>query len=199
MERKYNQVKRLCKNTIIAVKILRKGLTGFILSMKNLAEIKEETSSKEAKYKNSNIELEKLQGERLKVLDGKSADDIEKILVNTTNEIAGRLKRITASKGEIATKSETFAGIISQISADIVNLAKRCEDLQKTIDAWLTIQNGEISAEQLAELLSKDSNWLTVEREALNRFRENKTSTQATLAERRKILEKHQKIPSKIL
>ncbi len=158
---------------------------------KNLAEIKEETSSKEAKYKNSNIELEKLQGERLKVLDGKSADDIEKILVNTTNEIAGRLKRITASKGEIATKSETFAGIISQISADIVNLAKRCEDLQKTIDAWLTIQNGEISAEQLAELLSKDSNWLTVEREALNRFRENKTSTQATLAERRKILEKH--------
>ena len=158
---------------------------------KNLAEIKEETLSKEAKYKNSHTELEKLQGERSKVLDGKSANDVEKILINTTNGIAGKLKKTTISKGEIATKSETFAGIISQISTDISGLSRRCEDLQKTIDAWLTLQNGEISAEQLAELLSKDSSWLAAEREALNRFRENKTSALATLAERRKILEKH--------
>ncbi|SBV91376.1 AAA family ATPase [uncultured Dysgonomonas sp.] len=158
---------------------------------KNLAEIKEEALSKEAKYKNSKTELEKLQGNRSEVLDGKSADAIEKILGDTTNKTADRLKKLTTSKGEIATKGETFAGIISQILADISNLSKRCEDLQKTIDAWLILQNGEISAEQLTELLSKDSSWLTSEREALSRFRENKTSAQATLAERRKNLEKH--------
>lgn len=153
--------------------------------------------NKEDKYKRNSTELEKLQGERSKILDGKSADDVEKVYVNKSKEIGDRLKKLTTTKGEIAAKSEKYTGIITQISADISSLSKHSEDLQKLVDIWLTAQNGKITEEQLAELLSKDSSWLTAEREALNRLRENKTSAQATLAERRINLEKHYEAETK--
>ncbi|WP_165041350.1 AAA family ATPase [Dysgonomonas sp. ZJ709] len=158
---------------------------------KNLSVANEVLLSKEERHKNSSVELEKLQSERFKVLDGKSADDVEKVYVDKTKNIADRLKKLTATKGEVAAKNETFAGIITQILTDISTLSTRCEELQKIVDAWLTAQNGEITAEQLAELLSKNSNWLATERETLNRLRENKTSAQATLTERRKTFDKH--------
>ncbi len=147
--------------------------------------------SKEERHKSSSAELEKLQGERSKVLEGKSADDIEKIYADKSKNIADRLKKLTATKGEVAAKNETFAGILTQILADISTLSTRCEELQTLVDVWLTSHGDTITAEQLAELLSKNSNWLTTEREALNRLREYKTSAQATLAERRKAFDKH--------
>lgn len=163
----------------------------------NLSRANDILLDKENKYKRKSTELEKLQGERSKILDGKSADDVEKVYVNKSKEIADRLKKLTATKGEIAAKSEKYTGIITQISADISSLSKHSEDLQKLVDIWLTAQNGKMTEEQLAELLSKDSSWLTTEREALNRLRENKTSAQATLAERRKNLEKHYEAETK--
>lgn len=161
------------------------------LEQKNSLEAVNILSIKEQKQKDCLGELEKLQNERSEILGGKPADDIEKIYADKGKEIADRLKKLTTTKGEIATKGEKYAGVITQISADITTLSERCVTLQKLVNTWLTAQNGEITAEELTELLSKDSSWLTSEREALNRLREDKTSAQATLAERTKTLENH--------
>lgn len=148
-------------------------------------------TTKEQKYKNCISESEKLQTERAKLLGGQSADDVEKTYTSRSKEIADRLAKLVREKGEITAKSEKYSGIIAQISGDIVKLSERYQTLQKLVDAWLAARNDAITIEQLSELFSKDSNWIANEREALNRFKENKISAKATLAERRKTLEKH--------
>jgi len=146
---------------------------------------------KEQKYKNSVGELAKLQEERAKLIEGQGADDVEKTYTAKNKEIADRIAKVTHEKGDIIAKSEKCLGMIKQISNDLTILSEHCSTLQNKVDRWLLSRNETITIEQLSELLSKDIHWLTVEREALNRFRENKTSAQATLAERRKTLEKH--------
>ncbi len=147
--------------------------------------------SREKRFKESREELSKLQLERSMIFDGKSADEVEKAYMTQGKEIGDRVTKLTISKGEISAKIEKMTGVISQISGDISTLSSRCVELQNSVDAWLSSKNGEITPEQLARLISKDSNWLTAEREALNRLRENKTSAQATLLERIKSHEKH--------
>lgn len=136
-------------------------------------------------------ESEKLQNERAQLLGGQSADDVEKTYTSKSKEIAVRLAKHIHEKGEVGATSEKYAGVITQISGDITKLSDRCENLQRLVDDWLACRNGAITIEQLSELFSKDSNWIATEREVLNQFRENKTSAKATLAERRKTLEKH--------
>ena len=138
-------------------------------------------------------EFDALQKERAQLLDGKSADLIEKEYRLKGNEMAERVKALATAKEEIAAKGEKLAGSIAQLTAAIETLTKQSEALQTAIDDWLAKQEDAMSGEQLALLLSKDTNWLAAERKALDRLRDTMTSIQATLTERKNNLALHDK------
>ncbi len=169
--------------------------SNFTISLKHEKEsllgASEALSIKETKYKSTVTELESLQKERSLILDGKSADSIESLYSLKGKGIAERIKALSTAREDIAAKGEKIAGSIAQITSTLSELLKRCDTLQTSIDAWLAKQEDTITSELLAELFSKDSSWLTAERNALNRLRDAITSIQATLTERKNKLEIH--------
>lgn len=158
-----------------------------------LLEANEMLSIKETKQRSTMDEFDALQKERAQLLDGKSADLIEKEYRLKGNEMAERVKALATAKEEIAAKGEKLAGSIAQLTAAIETLTKQSEALQTAIHDWLAKQEDAMSGEQLALLLSKDTNWLAAERKALDRLRDTMTSIQATLTERKNNLALHDK------
>lgn len=158
---------------------------------KNFEEIVQALVQKEQKLKSCDAELEKLSTERANILSGRDTDEVLEQLNKKGREIADHLTKFTTEKGNFTAKGEKIAGVITQILQDFAKLAEQNTIAQKTVENWISAKNGAITQEQLTELFSKDSHWLAAEREGLNRLYESKTTAQATIAERRKTLEKH--------
>lgn len=169
------------------------------LEQKNAVEAADLLTAREKKYKADAEVLEKLIAERAKLLDGKDADAVEKAATLRSREIADSLAKQVKEKGEIVARSEKCEGVIAQLSGDITKLSERCEGLQKQVNEWLVSRSEPITIEQVSELLLKDGAWLAAEREALSRLQEGRTSTQATLTERLKTLENHNRAEVKPL
>lgn len=169
------------------------------LEQKNVVEAVDLLTAREKKYRADAEVLEKLTAERAKLLEGKDVDTVEKAATLRSREIANNLAKQVKEKGEIVARSEKCAGIIAQLSGGIAKLREHCAGLQKQVDEWLVSRSEPITMEQVSELLLKDGTWLAAEREALSRLQEGRTSTQATLTERLKTLENHNRAEVKPL
>lgn len=162
-----------------------------------LAEAISNLSEKEFKHKNALHELNRLQEKRNTLLDGQDADLIEKQYVKRGKELTGLLTKSNEAKNALIASNEKQQGIIAQLSQEINMLSERCGLLQQTVDNWLISKNGELTSGQLTELLSRTNQWLVNEREQLSRLQQNKTSAEATFAERKKNLENHSQAENK--
>lgn len=134
---------------------------------------------------------EELQKSRMLLLDGKSADEVEKTCTAKGKELTDFLQKIIETKNTLTARSENYAGTIAQISADITSLSERSVVLQNIVDGWLATKGSKLTKGELSELLAKDSVWLTAERGFLNSLSQNKTTAIATLKERNANLENH--------
>lgn len=158
---------------------------------KNLEEISHILTQKEQKLIYCDVELEKLETERVGILLGQAVEEIETQQVQRGREVAENLAKLLSDKGVFMAKGEKIAGIITQIAQEFVKLSDQNRVSQKAVDDWISANSGVVTREQLTDLLSKDRRWLSVERESLNRLRENKTTAKATYVERCKTLENH--------
>ena len=171
--------------------------TSLQLERDQLVETDEFYTTKEEKYKNTKIALAKLQETRAEIFEGKSSDEVEKQYIQRRKVLSDALSNQKEEKNKILAVNEKQEGVIKQISQEISTLSRHCESLQKTVDEWISSENRNITIELLSKLLSKDSTWITTEREQLNRLHQNKTTTLATLNERKKTLENHHLLESK--
>lgn len=166
-------------------------------SADSLTTAKENVTQKQEKLKKDIAFQDELQKSRVLLLDGKSADEFEQLLTHKRKELTDALQQIVYAKNTLTSKSENYAGTITQISSEISTLTERCAELQSIVDSWLDRKGGELTIEKLSLLLTKGNDWITTERESLNRLHQNKTTAIATLNERNTNLEKHNLSPAK--
>lgn len=164
---------------------------------KSLNEILSSLVLKKEKLKHSETELKQWIQERSGLLSGKGADETETYFVQKNKAATDKLNQLVLKKNKLAAQSEKYSGVIGQISSDISKLSKRTEILKQVIEKWLANDQVIVNQEQLHNLLTKDSHWISAERKELNCLNENKTTAQATLAERKDTLEKHKNSDSK--
>lgn len=162
------------------------------LETKRLNESATVLAEKELKHKKTATALAQLLDKRKKLLNGQNADAVEKRYIDRRKQLTDELNKLNEEKNAIITSGKEQEGKITQLSQDIKSLSERSDLLQEAVDNWLTFKKGEITPEQLSEFLSKTNQWLITERELLNRLHQNKTTTEATFAERKKNLENHQ-------
>ncbi|MDR1524886.1 MAG: AAA family ATPase [Tannerella sp.] len=139
---------------------------------------------------------EQLLLERSKALHGKPADAAEQYFAGRQKEISEKVKTAVENKNSLTAKRESLNGILSQIKKNIAQADEKHESLQREINRRIK-DTGNITYELLTELLSKDNAWIQREKEALKILAETETEAKATLAERRKNAEQHNRSESK--
>ena len=193
------------KDYLTAKTTLWNGNTDSLVRMKEeisrlQLNLENEKNKRQELFENLNGKREKLDGhrkteerllmERSDVLHGKPADAAEQYFIDRQKQLAEKLKAALESKNNLTAKRESLNGILIQIKKNRAEADGKRETLQHEIDRWIK-DTGNISCEQLAELLSKDSGWIQREKQALKTLTETETEAKATLAERRKNREQH--------
>lgn len=158
-----------------------------------LAELTATLKDKQEKQNALSVELEQLNNKRKELLGGKKADDVEKSHIDKQQTISVQLREATELQNNLIAKGEKISGVITQLTENKSRFQNRIAELNSMVSKWLEAREDKLTAEELAELLSKDNSWLTTEREALDKLRSNKLSAQTTLAERLRVAEEHQK------
>ncbi len=170
---------------------MAKGETALELERKNVMEAEHLLEDREQQYKDCCSEWECLKKERACLLDGRSADEVEKEYAAKRLEVEEGLTRLVREKNEAGVRKEHAAGMIAQMEGSLSVLSSRCEALQYEVKEWLALREGDMTLEQLSELLSKDSQWIVEERNALDGLRQKEVSARVSLEERRAALAKH--------
>ena len=131
-----------------------------------------------------------LAAERATVLHGKPVDDAERYFVERQNSINDKLKKATETQNALIAKQESLNGVIGQIQTLIRQSEEKREEWQNEVETWLK-ERENFNYGLLTELLEKNTAWIQTEKQALQSLTQAGTTTQATLAERRKNLEQH--------
>lgn len=159
---------------------------------KNVADAIANSDIKKKKLKDLETVLSQLSEQRKGIINGKPADEVTRYYTNKKQKLANKIVQATKERQVLTLQNETYKGIISQINNEIIRLTQLSSQLGETIDNWIK-EKKDITHEQLMDLLSKDSSWLTAERQYLNSLKETETAAKATLAERNKNFALHNK------
>lgn len=153
------------------------------------AALKERQEKRDAVF----VELEQLIHKRKELLGNKKADDVEKSYTDKLQMISAQLVQATELRNTLVAKGEKIGGMIAQLTATKSRFQNRISELSLTVSKWLEKREDKLTVEELATLLSKDSSWLTAEREVLDKLRNNQLSVRTTLTERQYVADEHQK------
>lgn len=148
------------------------------------------------KFAASQKAVEQLSSDRAEVLHGKPADAAERYFVDKQNAVAEKLKKSTGNKNSYTARNESLNGAISLIQGNVELSKEQVEALNHEINKWIA-EKEDFTFELLAELLSRDNAWIQAEKQMLKKIAEAETATNATLAERRKNLDRHNSLESK--
>lgn len=94
---------------------------------------------------------------------------------------------------------ESMKGQMLQLEKEKARLQSLAEEGERSVDEWLSHQQGIGRREELQELLAKDAGWVVEEKRKLEQLTERFTSVQVLLAERKRKLEEHGALPQKPL
>jgi exonuclease SbcC len=139
---------------------------------------------KEKKKTETAILLENRQKERGALLDGKPADELADSYTDRKKKLAAKLKAALETKNTLSSKQELLKGIITQITNEIARLEAQGNSLHREIGDWIAGRTDGITEERLAELLSKNKQWITAEKQFLEELKNRETSAKATFEER---------------
>jgi exonuclease SbcC len=159
--------------------------------LNNRTEARNNLEQKEKKKTESALALENRQKERAVLLGGKPAGELADEYTNKKKELAAKLKAAAESKNTLASKQELLKGIITQITDEIARLEAYSIALREKTGRWIAGRKDGMTGERLAELLSKDKQWITSEKQFLEDLKNRETSAKATFEERNKHLLNH--------
>ncbi|MDR0795704.1 MAG: AAA family ATPase [Tannerella sp.] len=157
-----------------------------------LTELTVNLSEKQTKRTTIFAELEQLTNKRKELLNGKKADEVEKIYVERLKTADAQIAKATESQNSLIAKGENISGMITQITDTISRLTNSIVSLETSVTEWLSGREDHLTIEELTSLLSKDTIWLTTERESLDKLKKNELAAYTTLAERQRVAVEHQ-------
>ncbi len=149
--------------------------------------------TKQIKHASVTSEWEQLTSARGKLLEGRKADEIENIHLQTIKANSTLIAQTTESQHTLISKGEKIAGELAQLSDHIFRLRNNISQLEQTVGEWLSQRTDGLRQEELIELLSKENNWIVAERAALDQLRKNEVSAGSILTERKRMWTEHQK------
>lgn len=187
---RWNQYQEAC---VKEQEKVTKGETALALERKNAVEAERLLEATEQRYKVCRSEWENLGKERASLLGGRNADEVEKEYAARRRELEERQACLIREKGDASARKEHAAGVIAQMEGTLSGFSSRCKVLEGVVVAWLAARDGEMTMEELSELLSRDSQWTAAERTALDGLRRNEISARVSLEERRSALVEHGK------
>lgn len=162
-----------------------------------LSELTETLKEKQEKQTFISVEVEQLNNKRKEVLGTYNADDIEKQYLKKIKTAEEQVAQATTSQNNLIAESKKIEGNMVQLAESISRLTKSIHDLETAINKWLSDREDCLTVDELSELLSKDNLWLTAERKSLDKLKKSELSAQATLIERQRVSEEHQKAKKK--
>jgi exonuclease SbcC len=146
---------------------------------------------KEKKKTEAAAALENRQKERAALLNGKPADEFAEMYADRKKDIAAKLKAALENRNSLSSKQELIKGITTQITNEIAQMETQRISLWEKVDRWLAGRTDGITEERLAELLSKNKQWVTGEKQFLEGLKDRETSAKATFEERNSHWLKH--------
>lgn len=134
---------------------------------------------------------EKLRRERSLLFSGRSVGEVESAYAAQLQKQAELLAEQMREKQAIASKCANLAGTITQLNQAIEESSAQESSLHSELDSWMKMRESNLSIEDLADLLSHNSQWITVERKELSTLQQNNISATATCVERLNLLQVH--------
>lgn len=161
--------------------------------------ILENISNKEKGYQTEEDLYTKNIQQRKLLLDGKSAEEVEKNYVDSRELQSKLIENLNIEKEKIDTQKSSLNGKIEQQKKDAEANQKELSRLDSQIQEWLKDQSHQISAEILKDLISKSREWINQEKQYLSEIQNKRLTTEATLNERKNRSLKHQESDNKPL
>ena len=158
-----------------------------------LEELIKSVSNKEELQLRINNELYKFKETRKLLLKGEDTDSVENDFKSNLKASKDKIVDITDQRDLLSAKCEKASGEIAQIGSRITNLTASITSLHNKVMSWLLNRDDKLTIEELTALLSNDNNWLVTERQSLDLLLKSKLSAQATLLERQRIVNEHDK------
>lgn len=158
-----------------------------------LTEIENSLKEKSEKLSAKTKEFGELQAERKQLFNGENIDSVEGKLSKAITDATKKYDTKNENCNNLVAKVKEIGGSIAQMISTIGEDEKREQSLQQNITNWLGRRDDKLSFDELKSLISKDNSWIVDERKALNLLVTNQTEAKATLAERKKNHQDHQK------
>lgn len=133
---------------------------------------------------------EGLSASRKQLLEGKEADETEQLHLGRIETLKKQLDEL-AEKLKAQTQTlDQQKGILKQLEADVKETEILISHTQQALQEWL--EADAISEATLAELLSRDTQWIAGERSFLQKLESDRISALATLTDRTKKIHEHE-------
>ncbi len=165
--------------------------------LEKLTEVENSLKEKSEKLSAKTKEFEELQAERKQLFDGEDVDTIEGKLSNAITDTTKKYNTENENYNMLVAKVKEIGGSIVQMVSTIGEDEIKETSLQQNVVYWLENRKDKLSFDELKSLISKDNSWIVDERKALNLLITNLTEAKATLAERKKNHQEHQKVEVK--
>lgn len=188
-----NQWTKFDKELTAVKEDLAKGKTTLELKDEALAGTVAELETKDLSYKVLLQDYNSIVDERKELFGGKAADAVEAAFGEQEKALTNVLQTLKGDKEKFVSQKDQVEGAITQIKDTIQKCTCQLGVAQKLVMDWLDAKDGLFTLDALADLLAKDTAWITSEREALKHLDTARATANATLTERREKLLAHLK------
>lgn len=155
-----------------------------------------EVTNKTADYASQHQNYLDLKQQRDTIFEGKSAEEVEAQLRQAITEAQQQLDQLKEAQQELSINSTKANTQKEELLATLSTLETEVKKASQKIEAWLSDYNQKnnqsLSITELSELLTLRSDWIDVERIALQAIEEEVTKATSILTERKQLLEVHQ-------
>ncbi len=150
---------------------------------------------KQTQWNLVNKTLIALQQDRKALFEGEKAEVVEKKYTEQIEQKQKYLATVEKQYRDLVEKGKEIEGGIAQITQNILQAETEEVASHQHVMEWLAARSDSLTLEALTLLLQHDNTWVTQERQQLDAMKTNLVQAKATLAERIKNVDEHQKAP----
>ena len=152
---------------------------------------------KKKSLRSANDNLIALDKQRSTLLEGKSCDEMQRLITEKKSDLDIRIKKSIDNENSLKIEVENAKTKLQQIESQIYRASEVIEVSQNKIFNWLSSQQKIISYDELGEIFSKDESWIASEKKYLSSLKERQSVAVALLKEREDKLVEHKKSPKR--
>lgn len=161
------------------------------MEKRSLQQTEEELSKRKLTDDQIHAVLSQLEKERLLILGGKKADEVEKMYEDRKKELTSQFEEARKKVLEVQAEMTKIQGIMMQIKDEIAKHISLSNHLRKEIDSWMSACSVSVNPDMLKDVFSRTHEWINGEKDFLQGLKNQELTLISALKERTNRLEKH--------